>query len=101
MELIILDRKTFAIKSHVSFSDSFEIKLDLVISQKSSFKLSAVKINGNIQDYVYLKSASFEYLGMIESIDDEDDGLRLGTTEFRETFKREVKATSLDRKSVV
>ena len=94
MELIILDRKSFAIKDHVSFSDNFEIKLDLVISQKSSIKLSAVKINGSIRDYIFIKSTSFEYLGMIESIDDEVDGLILGTTEFRETFDREVKVAS-------
>ncbi|MBU1094542.1 MAG: hypothetical protein KKH01_08775 [Firmicutes bacterium] len=94
MELIILDKKTFQIKDHVNVSDAFEIKLDLVISQKSTFKLSTITVNAAIKDIVYLHTSEFNYIGIIESIDDEDDGLVIGTVEFKEMLKKSVKVNS-------
>ncbi len=94
MELIILDKKTFQIKDHVIISDVFEIKLDLVISQKSTFKLPTTSINANTKDIVYIHTQAFNYIGIIESIDDEDDGLIIGTVEFKEMLKKSVKVVS-------
>lgn len=94
MELIIFDRRTFQIKEHVMFTDTFEIKLDLVISQKSSFKVSATKLQAKLKDIVFVKTESFKYLGIIESIDLEADGIVIGTLEFKEILQKEVKAIS-------
>lgn len=94
MELVILDKKTFQIKDHAIISDAFDIKLDLVISQKSTFKLSTTSINASIKDVVYLHADVFNYIGIIESIDDEDDGLIIGTVEFKEMLKKPIKVES-------
>ena len=94
MELIILDRFNFQIKDHVSISSEFEIKLDLVISQKSTFNVSSISIDATPKDIVYLHTDGFDYLGIIESIDNTDDGLIIGTIEFKEILKRSVKVES-------
>lgn len=94
MEIIILDRVTFEIKDYVHFTNTFDIKLDLVLSQKSTFKLSKLTIKGNIGDVIYFKEQNFHYVGMIESLDDEDGGLVLGSLEFKEILKKEVKVST-------
>lgn len=94
MELIIFDKKTFEIIDHIPFTDTFEIKLDLVISQKSTFKLSTININAKPKDIVFVKAKDFNYLGIIESIENEDGGIVLGTLEFKEILNREIKPIS-------
>lgn len=94
MELIILDKKTFEIKDHIAIADTFEIKLDLVIAQKSTFDLPITKLNAAVKDIVYLHTKTFDYIGIIETIDDEDNGLVIGSVEFKEMLKRNVKVAS-------
>ncbi len=69
MQLIFLDRKTLAYKDNGFVENTFEINLDLVIHQKSSFTVNKRNINTNIGDIVALKDMSFFYLGIIESIE--------------------------------
>ena len=94
MELIIFDKKSFEIIDHIPFTDTFEIKLDLVISQKSTFKLSAVKINAKPKDIVFVKAQGFNYLGIIERVENEEGGIVLSTLEFKEILNREIKPSS-------
>lgn len=96
MDLIIFDKRTFQIKDHIVVTQTFEIKLDLVISQKSTFKLATTKLKAKPKDIVFVKSDEFSYLGLIESIDLEVDGIVVGTVEFKEILGREVKAVSFN-----
>lgn len=89
MELIILDYKDFTFKDHAYIGDAFDIAMDLVITQKSTFKINTEKLNAKIGDYVYVKDESL-YLGVIESIEDEKTHLYLSTVDFKQLFKVEV-----------
>ncbi len=89
MELVILDYKTFQYKDHAYIGETFDINLDLVITQKSTFKVNTTKINASIGDYVYVKDDEL-YLGVIENIEDEKTHLILSAVDFKQLFKIEV-----------
>lgn len=89
MELVILDYKTFAYKDHAYMGEVFDISLDLVITQKSTFKVNQEKLNASIGDYIYVKDDEL-YLGVIENIEDEKTYLVLSAVDFKQLFKVEV-----------
>jgi len=69
MQLIFLDRLTLAYKDYAYVDKDFEINLDLVIIQKSSFILNKTKLNATVGDIVILKDAPIKYTGIVERLE--------------------------------
>ena len=89
MEIVILDRFDFSVKDYAYVDSEYEIITDLVLTQKSSFKINKKTINANTGDFIYVKSDDL-YFGVIDSIENEKDHKFITALDFKE-----------DRKSVV
>ncbi|HSH66774.1 MAG TPA: hypothetical protein VLB84_13510, partial [Bacteroidia bacterium] len=62
---------------------------DIVITQKSHFKINKSKLNVAVGDYVYVKEDN-GYFGIVENIEDEKTHLVIASVDFKELFKVEV-----------
>lgn len=94
MEVIILNRSDFSYKDHAYVSE-FDISLDMVVTQKSTFKVNKQSIDAKIGDYVYIKDDGI-YFGILENIEDEKTHLILACVDFKELFKIEVVVESFN-----
>ena len=95
MDLIILDQLSFTYKDHAYIGDEFEIIHDIVITQKSHFKINKSKLNVAVGDYVYVKEDN-GYFGIVENIEDEKTHLVIASVDFKELFKVEVLVESFN-----
>ena len=95
MQLIFLDRSTLAYKDYGFVDKSFEINMDMVIIQKSSFKVNKSQLNTTIGDIVILKEKHYLYLGLIERLEVADEHQTMvHTIDIRELFSIDVPAVS-------
>lgn len=91
MELIFLDRNTLQYKDHGFVDSFFEINLDLVLIQKSSFVVNKTNINANVGDIVTLRDYKYFYLGIIETLELTDQyTTTVRTLDYKEIFNIEV-----------
>src|SRR5690554_6046488 len=95
MELVILDRLNFSVKDNVRVANEFEILHDLIVTQRSTFKVDKKKINAKVGDYLYVKKDGL-YFGIIESFIDENNYQLISCYDFKEIFKVEVIANNYD-----
>ena len=95
MDLIILDFKTLAYKDHAYIGDTFDIHTDLVVTQRSTFKVNKSSLSANIGDILYVKGFD-TYLGIIENIEDGKTYLTISAVSFKELFKVEVMVKSFN-----
>src|SRR5690554_2886710 len=86
MELVILNRIDFSVKDNVRVANEFEILHDLVVTQRSTFKVDKKELNAKIGDYLYVKKDGL-YFGVIESFIDENNYQLISCYDFKEIFK--------------
>src|SRR5574344_2982014 len=87
MQLICLNRNTLAYKDYASIQPDFEIVLDTVVSQKSTFTLNKSILNATVGDIVILKHERFSYIGVLEEIINGESGtLKIYCQDFKELF---------------
>ncbi len=95
MKLIFLDRATLQYKDNAMISPEYELTLDMVLIQRSVFKVNKTNINTIIGDIVILQSDLFSYIGILESIELNDDKTTIiKSLDFREIFNLEIPVTS-------
>lgn len=95
MKVIFLDRKTLAYKDYAPVGNEYEIILDMVLIQRSSFKLNKTNIDASIGDIVVAKNDVFSYIGILESIEQKDDySTIIRTLDFREIFNLDILVSS-------
>jgi hypothetical protein len=96
MKLIFLDRTTLQYKDNACISPEYEIILDMVLIQRSTFKVNKTSINTIIGDIVVLQSELFSYIGILESIElNDDETTIIKSLDFREIFNLEIPVTSV------
>ena len=95
MKLLFLDRSTLQYKDNAYVSNQYELVLDMVLIKRSTFKVNKTNINCTIGDIVVLKNHVFSYIGILESIELNDDhSTTIKSLDFREIFNLEIPATS-------
>lgn len=95
MQLVFLDRNTLAYKDYGFVDKQFDINVDMVIIQKSSFVVNKSKLNTTIGDIVILKEKRFPYLGLIERLEVADEHqTTVHTLDIRELFSIDIPALS-------
>lgn len=84
MELIFFNRQSFNIIDNGYVNDEFQIIIDSVVPQKSSFSVNKTNINANVGDLVAVKSNVINYIGIICSLEeDKEKGItKLQTNDF-------------------
>lgn len=93
MEIVILDKFNFNVKDNAYVDSEYEIVVDLVLTQKSSFKINKENINASVNDYIYVRDQAL-YFGVIDSIEKENDHIFITALDFKEILKIEYVATS-------
>ena len=73
MEVVFLDNNTFEILDFGFVSDDFNIIIDNVVPQASSFKVNKINLNVVVGNYLIIKNSPINYIGIITSIDVEED----------------------------
>ena len=95
MELIFLSERNLAVLDHGHASDDFEIILDALVPQKSKFIVNKQSLKAGAGDYLLIKDRNYFYLGIINSIEDEDNGtLKVTTKDFLSKFDVTVPVSS-------
>ena len=95
MQLIFLDRNTLVYKDNGYVDKTFEINLDLVIIQKSSFQVNKGNLNASIGDIVVLKDSAIPYIGVVERLEVADlHKTMVHALDFREMFSIDVPVQS-------
>ena len=95
MELIFLSERNLAVLDHAYANDKYEIILDALVPQKSKFTVNKHSLNVLIGDYLLVKDRNYFYLGIIDSIEDEDNGtLKVTTKDFLSKFDVDVPVKS-------
>ena len=87
MQLVFLDRLNLAYKDYGYVDKDFEIILDLVIIQKSTFTINKTKLNASIGDIVILKDAPIHFIGIVERLEVADKHrISVHVLDFKEMF---------------
>ena len=95
MKLIFLDRSTLQYKDNAYVSNQYELALDMVLIKRSTFKVNKTNINCTIGDIVVLKTDIYSYIGILESIELNDDyTTNIKSLDFREIFNLDIPAES-------
>ena len=96
MEVIFLDRINFQVIDYAFVNTNFQVVIDSVIPQKSNFSVNKEKINANIGDIMVIKSKELNYIGIICSIEKEEDKgyTNVQTNDFISILDIKVKLTS-------
>ena len=68
MELIFLDREDLSVLDFGYVEQEFNLIIDSVIPQKSTFSVNKLKINAEVGDLVVIKNKEINYIGIISSI---------------------------------
>jgi hypothetical protein len=89
MNLLIYDFKDFSLKEQLSIAN-FEIVLDTVITQTSTFIVNHSVVSAVINDIVILHERSFFYIGIIKEIDSSGITNKISCYEFKEILNKEV-----------
>ena len=95
MELLFLDRATMRLKDHAFIGDSWELIIDMVVTQKSSFNLNTTSLDAEIGDLAILKEPGINFIGVVESITSNNDKtIKVQLFDFKELFDMKVPVTS-------
>lgn len=95
MELIFLSERNLAVLDYAHVSDDFEIILDALVPQKSKFTVNKQSLKAGAGDYLVIKDRNYFYVGIINSIEDEDNGtLKVTAKDFLSKFDVKVPVSS-------
>ncbi len=91
MQLIFLDKNSLDYKDYGFVDNDFELIVDLVIPQKSSFVVNKENMQITIGDITILKEKNYSYVGLVETIELADKGkTKVQCKDFKELFNVKV-----------
>lgn len=92
MELIFLDRHTLGVIGHALAAEDFDIVVDALVPQKSSFSVNGAGIPAEAGDLVAAREGGrYIYLGFVTSVEEgEGDSVSLKASDFLSAFDVEV-----------
>lgn len=95
MDLIFLSERDLAVLDYAQASEDYEIILDALVPQKSKFVINKLSLKVDTGDYLLIKDRNYFYLGIINSIESEDNGtLKVQTKDFLSKFDVKVPISS-------
>lgn len=94
MEVVFLDNRTLEILDYGFVDDGFNIILDNVVPQSSTFTVNKESVNASIGNYLYVKDNRINYIGIITSIEKKENVSEVKTTDFISILNLKIKLTS-------
>lgn len=87
MNLIFLSERDLSVLDYAYATDDYEIVLDSLVPQKSTFKVNKKTLKAKIGDYLTVRDNDYSYLGIITSIDEESNGtIKVSSKDFLSKF---------------
>ncbi len=91
MQLIFLNKNDLNYKDYGFVDSDFELVVDLVLPQKSSFMVNKENLNISIGDIAVLKEKNYSYVGLVETTEIADKGkTKVQCKDFKELFNIKV-----------
>lgn len=91
MQIIFLSEQDLTILDHGYATDDYDIILDALVPQKSSFVINKQSLKANIGDLLLVKENGYPYVGIITSIEkDNDERVKVKTKDFLSLLDVEV-----------
>ena len=96
MELIFLDRDDLAVLDFGYVDKEFNLVIDSVIPQKSTFSVNKINISAEVGDLLVVKDKEVNYIGIISSIQIDENKMisKVQTTDFISILDIKVKLDS-------
>ena len=96
MELVFFNREDLSVLDYGYVEKDYQIVIDSVIPQKSTFNVNKTNINAEVGDLMIVKHKTINYIGIILSIEvDEDKGIsKVQTNDFISILDIKVKLKS-------
>lgn len=95
MQVIFLNEQTLKVIDHAFATDDFEIVLDALIPQSSTFNIKKEDLKASIGDYLVVRRNSYSYIGIISSIEKKNETvIKITTKDFLSKFDVEVPVSS-------
>ncbi len=95
MELIFLNEQTLSVVDYAYASEEFEIVIDALVPQPSTFNVNKTKINAEVGDYLVVKENNYFYIGIISSLESIDESyFKITAKDFLSKFDVEVPVSS-------
>lgn len=73
MDILFLKRRNLEVLDYGFCNDQFNIVIDRVIAQKSSFTINKKKLNIELGDLLVVRNKLINYIGIIESIEEKEE----------------------------
>lgn len=73
MDILFLKRSNLEVLDYGFCNDQFNIVIDRVIAQKSSFTINKKKLNIELGDLLVVRNKLINYIGIIESIEEKEE----------------------------
>lgn len=87
MDILFLSERNLSILDHAYATNDFEIVLDALVPQKSTFNINKTDIKADIGDYLVVRDRDYFYIGIITAIDeDRKKTLKVSTKDFLSKF---------------
>ncbi len=97
MHIIFLNERTLAVVDYAIASSDFEIILDTLVPQTSTFNINKTKIKAEVGDYLTIKERDYFYIGIISAIEEVKEGhLKVSAVDFLSKFNVEVPISSFN-----
>ena len=96
MELVFLNKEDLSVLDYGYVEKDYQIVIDSVIPQKSTFNVNKTNINAEVGDLLIIKHSTINYIGIILSIQiDEEKGIsKVQTNDFISILDLKVKLKS-------
>lgn len=95
MHLIFLSALNLDVLGHAYLGNEYEINLDVLVPQQSSFTINAAELRAEVGDYLVCRDTPEVYIGIIATIDELAGGnYTITTYDFLAKFDVEVPITS-------
>lgn len=95
MQIVILNEQTLKVTDYAYASDDFEIVLDALVPQTSTFHVNKTSISTDVGDYLVVREYEYFYIGIITSIEKIGEGyIKISTKDFLSKFDVEVPVSS-------
>jgi hypothetical protein len=95
MQIVFLNEQTLKVTDFAYASDDFEIVLDALVPQSSTFHVNKVKVNTDVGDYLVVRENDYFYIGIISALEKIEEGyIKISTKDFLSKFDVEVPVSS-------
>lgn len=95
MQLLFLSERTLQVIDYATATDDYEIVLDALVPQKSTFVVNKESLRAEVGDYLVVREPAYFYIGVIKAVEAANEvSLKVTTLDFLTKFDVSVPVSS-------